>query len=151
MKMKDLKTSNITIEELQEKVRSKGWAASAIGSVVYFVLELFGYAPRYYCGVPYFEIGKNWGGLEMGWFFLICKNAGTHTKNHEIGHLIQNAEIGGLSMVWWSLCSCARYWARRIFKINTPYDSWWFEGNATSLGYEFAEKQKITNITNVGQ
>ena len=140
MKMKELKTSNITLDEFNKKVKSKGWALSAVGSVVYFVLKLIGYTPRYYCGIPYFEVGKGWGGVEMGWFFIVCKDWDTHLKNHEVGHLVQNAEVGGLSMLWWSLCSCARYWWREIFGAKTDYDAWWFEGNATALGDEFIKR-----------
>jgi hypothetical protein len=142
MKMKELKTSNITLKELKEKTITKGWATSVIGSIVYFVLGFLCCTPHYYFGIPYFEIGKGWGGVEMGWFFIVCKDNDTHLKNHEVGHLVQNAEVGGLSMVWWSLCSCVRYWWREIFGAKTTYDSWWFEGNATALGNEFINRIK---------
>lgn len=141
MKMKELKTSNITLKKLWEKSRSKGWALSAIGSVIYFILDVFGDMPCDYHGVPYYEIGKRWGGISLGWFFIAGSESDEHTKNHEVGHIVQNAEVGGLSMLGWSLCSFFRYWKYRIFGAKTPYDSWWFEGNATALGNEFIKRR----------
>jgi hypothetical protein len=142
MNMKNLKTSNLTLEQLRIQTKSKGWAASMIGNVVYKFLISLGILPYDYHGIPYFEIGYNWGGIEMGWFFITNKNPSVYLRNHEVGHIIQNAEIGGLRMVWWSFCSFVRYWCRKIFKIKTPYYSWWFEGNATALGDEFVERRK---------
>lgn len=130
--------------EIKHLQKTKGWALSLIGLIVYGVLRLLGQKPKDYKGIcPYFEIGKNWGGLEMGWFFICCKNCGDATKRHEVGHLVQTAAIGGLKMLGLSICSAVRYWWRRLFGANTPYDSWWFEGDATYLGNQYVKK--ITN------
>lgn len=128
----------MTPTELRKRQWTKGWALSFIGLIVYSVLRLFGQKPKEYKGIcPYFEIGKHWGGLEMGWFFICCKNCSDATKRHEVGHGIQNAAVGGLTMLAYSFGSAIRYWYRRIFNINTPYDSWFFEGDATRLGTEY--------------
>lgn len=57
----------MTPTELRKRQWTKGWTLSFIGLIVYGVLRLFGQKPKDYKGIcPYFEIGKNWGGLEMG-------------------------------------------------------------------------------------
>ena len=113
----------------------KGWALSTIGLILYCILRIFGQKPKDYMGIcPYFEIGHGWGGFAMGWFFVCSKSTGESTKMHEVGHGIQNAAVGGLTMVGYSLGSAARYWWRRIFGKKTDYDSWFFEGDATRLG-----------------
>ena len=45
-------------------------------------------------------------------------------------------------MLFLSLGSVARYWYREIFGITTPYDSWWFEGQATELGTKYVKIRK---------
>ena len=62
-------------DALKKRQKTKGWALSFVGLIVYGILRLFRCKPRDYLGIcPYFEIGKNWGGLEMGWFFICCKS-----------------------------------------------------------------------------
>lgn len=124
--------------ELRKRQWSKGWALSLVGLIVYGVLRLFMQKPKDYKGIcPYFELGQNWGGLEMGWFFICCKNCSDSTKRHEVGHGVENAAIGGITMLCLSIGSAARYWWRRIFGAKTAYDSWWFEGTATDLGNQY--------------
>lgn len=143
MKMKDLKTSDITLEQLDNTIMKKGWALSFIGTIVCFFLGLFEVMPKSYYGIPYFEIGKKrWGGVCLGFFFITNKDSSDATKNHEVGHMVQNAVIGGLPMIWYSIGSFVRWWKRKIFGAKTPYDSWWFEGNATALGDEFIARVK---------
>lgn len=136
----------MTPSELRKLQWKKGWALSFVGLIVYGVLRLLGYKPMDYKGIcPYFEVGKNWGGLEMGWFFICAKGSGDSIKRHEVGHSIQNAAVGGLKMVAYSIGSAARYWWREIFVAKTSYDSWFFEGDATRLGKEYVrniEEQK---------
>lgn len=136
----------MTPTELRKRQWTKGWALSFIGLIVYAVLRLFGQKPKDYKGIcSYFEIGKNWGGLEMGWFFICCKNCGDATKRHEVGHGIQNAAVGGLKMLAYSIGSAVRYWWREIFGAKTPYDSWFFEGDATRLGTEYVRNIEKEN------
>ena len=135
--------------ELRRRQFTKGWALSAVGGVVYGVLRLFGQKPKDFHGIcTYFTIGKSWGGLEFGWFFICAKNANDRTKMHEVGHGIQNAKIGGLKMLGLSIGSALRYWKREIFGATTPYDSWWFEGQATELGKLYTEKTIKEEQTN---
>ena len=129
--------------ELRKRQKRKGWALSFVGYIVYGVLRLFGQKTKDYEGIcPYFEVGNSWGGFSIGWFFVCCKDSGTSTKNHEVGHLIQNAAVGGLTMVAYSICSALRYWWHRISGTDTPYDSWFFEGDATRLGAQYVNNIK---------
>lgn len=144
LKNKDYqKILELSPTELKEFQKKKGWALYLIGTIVYKVLTVLGKKPKNYYNIcPYFEIGKNWGGLEMGWFFICCENSSDRLKNHEVGHGLQNANIGGITMLFLSICSAIRYWIREIFGTKTPYDSWWFEGQATSIGAEYVDKHK---------
>ena len=62
---------------------------TAIGLVVLLVTLPFGKFGIYH-GRIYKRIGKNWGGVELGCFFLCDKTAGEHTIAHEWGHGLQN-------------------------------------------------------------
>lgn len=120
-----------------------GRLLSSIGNAVYKVLCLCGYQPKQFYDIcPYFEIGQNWGGLSLGWFFICAKNSSERLKCHEIGHLIQNANSNGWDMLALSLGSVIRYWCREIFGAKTPYDAWWFEGQATELGTQYVQIRK---------
>ncbi len=129
--------------EIRRRQKTKGWALSFVGLIVYGVLRLFQFKPKDYHGIcPYFEIGKGWGGLEMGWFFICCRDASEHTKMHEVGHGIQNAAVGGVRMLILSIGSALRYWKRELFGAKTSYDSWWFEGQATEIGTKYVNSIK---------
>ena len=125
-------------DELHKRQWKKGWVLSFVGLIVYGTLRLFRQKLKDYKGIcPYFEIGKNWGGITMGWFFICCKNCGDSTKSHEVGHSIQNAAVGGFKMLAYSIGSVVRYWWRKIFGAKTSYDNWFFEGDATRFGIEY--------------
>lgn len=145
-KFENLSVEKLTLVQFDEDCIEKGWAMSFVGTIVFGILWLIGKRPKSYHGIcPYFEIGKNWGGVEMGWFFICAKNASEHVKNHEVGHIVQNALVGGLPTLIYSIGSFFRYWKREIFGAKTPYDSWWFEGQATELGTAFVNKVKGGN------
>lgn len=48
-------------------------------------------------------------------------------------------------MLCFSIGSALRYWARELFGAKTPYDSWWFEGQATELGTKYVNRIKETD------
>ena len=147
MKNKDftehLKMSPDELRKLQWK---NGWALSLVGLVVYVILRLFGQKPKSYHGIcPYFEIGYFWGGLEMGWFFICDKTSTDSVKMHEVGHGIQNAAVGGLTMIVYCIGSAIRYWWRELCGSVTDYDDWFFEGDATRIGTEYVQFIKSKN------
>lgn len=110
-----------------------GLPMSLVGLLVCGVLMCFRHKPKRYGHCYHIEIGKGWGGLNLGWFFLTNKGAGERTKNHELGHGYQNACIlGWVFPIFW-LISGARYWLKRCgAKFN--YYKWWFEAQANEIG-----------------
>lgn len=126
-----------------------GIVLSLLGCIAYLILIIAGFKPQRYNNCLYFEVGEDWGGLELGWVFIVNKNPSTHILNHELGHGYQNCYYGiffTVIFIW----SFLRYHYRNIVKkINPekklkPYDSIWFEGQATALGEKMVEKGKKT-------
>jgi hypothetical protein len=96
------------------------------------------------------EIGKSWGGAEIGPYCLVNKNPNQHILDHEFGHGLQNCYFGPF-MMFISLASAIRYWYREyLIKVKKKkyseipdYDDIWFEGTATYLGkhyHKFTDK-----------
>ena len=63
-----------------------------------------------YHGRLYKRIGKNWGGVELGCFFLCDDSCGEHTLQHECGHGLQNCLWGPLLPFVVCAPSAIRYW-----------------------------------------
>ena len=88
-----------------------GFIMTLIGSMVFIALRIAGYKPyRNQYGWA-FEIGENWGGVEIGPYCIVNKNPSQHTLDHEFGHALQNCYLGPY-MPFISLASAARYWYR---------------------------------------
>ena len=122
-----------------------GLPLTLIGLIVAMVLRICGYKPQKHGYCFYFEVGENWGGLELGIVFLTNKNPTTYIKNHEHGHAIQNCYFGFLMPFIVSIPSAIRYWYRRIRAVKglrneTSYYDIWFEAQASELGSELYEK-----------
>ena len=66
-----------------------GGLMSIVGLLVLLLTLPFGKFGVYH-GRLYKRIGKNWGGVELGCFFLCDETAGEHTLAHECGHGLQN-------------------------------------------------------------
>ena len=122
-----------------------GLPLTLAGSVVALALLLTGHKPKRWGYCWYFEIGRNWGGFEMGCFFVKDRTPSRHIMNHEHGHGIQNCYLGPFMPFVVCLPSSLRYWFRalrsRLFPQHKlkPYDSVWFEGQATRLGTQLME------------
>lgn len=88
----------------------------------------------------YIVIGHNWGGCSLGCFFFTSEEDFDYCKQHEHGHSIQNLWWGFLFPFVIGIPSGIRYqyfnWRAKHGKPNKPYDSIWFEGQATRLGKE---------------
>lgn len=116
-----------------------GIIMTLLGGLIALTLLIAGYKPKRWGHCWYFEVGENWGGLELGTIFLTCKNPSQHLRNHELGHGLQNCVYGPFMLVI-SLMSAIRYWYRELkyYRKNveppTDYDSAWYEGEATRLG-----------------
>ena len=123
-----------------------GLPMNLIGAGVALGLLCFGHKPKRYGWNFCFELPVNFG-LELGIFFIAPKNGSTHTKNHEVGHAVQNIYLGPLTIGVVSIPSAVRFWAREIKRkcgktITTKYDDIWFEGQATQTGFKFIEEIK---------
>lgn len=118
-----------------------GFPMTIIGLLVATLLMIAGYRPKRFGWSWYFEVGRHWGGLNLGLIFFCGKYASNVTKAHEYGHSFQNCKFG-LTMPILTLTSAARYWYYTIAedwlgKKLPDYDSWWFEKQATETGIHY--------------
>lgn len=128
-----------------------GLPMNIIGALVFAVLIVFGgKKPVKFHNCWYIEIGKNWGGLELGTFFLVDSSGYEETKYHEAGHALQNIVWGPLFPFVIGIPSAIRYWYFRLTpnKNHPSYDSIWFEGQATAWGrkYYSSEFNKVSEV-----
>lgn len=113
------------------------------GAVAAAALLATGHKPDHFGRCLHFSIGKGWGGGSLGVFIFTCKNPSKHLLEHEHGHSIQNCYYGPLMPFMVNLPSSTRYWYRRVLqkvrpdKKLPPYDSIWFEAEASRLGHEY--------------
>lgn len=91
-----------------------GLPLNIVGGLVALVLVIARKKPKRWGDCFYFEVGENWGGLELGIFFLTSKNPSIHTRNHEHGHAIQNCFFGVLMPFIVNIPSAIRYWLRKF-------------------------------------
>lgn len=94
------------------------------------------------CG---FITGRNWGGIEGGYFFVCDNSKDNYIAEHEFGHAIQNCILGPFMIPLVTLPSVIRYWYRRIqqkrgIDMKKEYDEIWFERQATDLGRIYSEQ-----------
>lgn len=114
------------------------------GLLTALVLMIAGYKPKRWGHCIYFEIGKHWGGFNLGMVFLRDTTSVQKSINdHELGHGIQNCYFGFLTPFLVTFPSIIRYWYQTILEKKgrqdklKPYDAIWFEGQATRAGSEF--------------
>lgn len=122
-----------------------GLPLTVVGGIVSAILLILGFKPKRFGWCWCFEIGENWGGIELGLAFITNKNAPHRLKAHEFGHGIQNCYFGPLMIPVICIPSVIRYWFRelqyKLGKTNLPdYDAIWFEGQATKLGLKYIDK-----------
>lgn len=94
-----------------------GLPMTLIGAIIALGLLISGHKPKHLGPTVYFEVGENWGGVELGGFFLCDKHSPLETKYHECGHSLQNMIWGPLMPFVVCLPSAARYW---LFNFNSP-------------------------------
>jgi hypothetical protein len=122
-----------------------GIVMTLIGCIASLILLIAGKKPKKNYYGWYFEILENWGGLELGCMCIVNRNPAQYTLDHEFGHAIQNCFFGPF-MIIITIWSAIRYWYREFLtkvKKKTdlpPYDSIWFEGQATKIG-EYYRKE----------
>ncbi len=115
-----------------------GILLTLIGCIISCVLVLLKYKPKQNMYGWYFEVGKSWGGLNIGPCSLVSANPSKHILQHEFGHSIQNCIFGPFIIPFITIPSICRYWYRELKNITTPsYDYAWFEGLATMFGERY--------------
>lgn len=119
-----------------------GFPMNIIGSIVAIGLLIVGKHPTCYGGCLCFTAGRDWGGVSFGLVMVVSDRSSELTKNHELGHAVQNAIYGVFMPFIVSIPSAIRYWYRRCRDPDTlpPYDSIWFEGQATKLGEKYRNR-----------
>ena len=124
-----------------------GLPLTLIGCLVAGVLRCLGYHPTR-VGYSYcFEVGENWGGLELGVFFITQKSSGQYLKFHEFGHGVQNCVYGLFMIPVICIPSAIRYWYRELrydrkgIIPKTDYYSIWFEKQASDWGLKNIEEE----------
>ncbi len=121
-----------------------GLPVTLAGALTAAVLLLTGRRPERWGYAWHFTVGRDWGGASIGPVFLTEANATDRLKNHEFGHSIQNCYFGPLMPLLVSIPSSLRYRLRLLQERRgrrdlPPYDSVWFEGQATRLGTAFMD------------
>lgn len=125
-----------------------GIVMSTIGLLV-ILFSLFFKRVRVYHGRLYAVWGKGWGGMALGCFFVCSTSCGEDTFAHECGHGLQNCIWGPLFPFIIGVPSMIRYWYREIKSRKErhiklpPYDSIWFEGQATRWGEKYVATDLI--------
>ena len=89
-----------------------GILMTLIGTTVALVLLISKHKPIKNGYGWYFEIGENWGGVNLGMFTITSKNPSLHVLQHEFGHSIQNCILGILYIPLVAIPSAIRYWYR---------------------------------------
>ncbi|WP_338470801.1 hypothetical protein R4Z10_18790 [Niallia sp. XMNu-256] len=122
-----------------------GIPLNALGAMIAIVLILKGHQPKRFGHGIYFEIGRNWGGVNFGGFFFVQKNASQTLKSHEYGHCFQNMMLGILMPFAVNIPSAIRYhyrnYQRKQGKALPPYDDFWCEKWATKLGEKHCKEK----------
>lgn len=95
-----------------------GIVMTLVGAIISLVLICIGKKPKKFGWDIYFAVGKNWGGLELGPFFLVDEDEDFETLCHEHGHGFQNIIMGPFFPLVVGLRSGARYWLREM-------KTWW--------------------------
>jgi len=113
-----------------------------IGCLAALFLLIIGKKPYRLKHTFCFAFGKGWGGLTLGAVVIVAGDSSLSVLFHEYGHTVQNLIFGPFEL-FIGIASAARYWYREIKRKRDPacylppYDSIWFEGQATRLGLKF--------------
>ena len=139
--------ADLTDREFYLRSFTWGLPGNLGGAILSLGMLVTGHRPKRFGNCVQFEVGRNWGGGSLGIFLFTCRNATRRLKEHEHGHSIQNCYYGPLMPFLVNIPSSTRYWYRKaVCALNPqkklpPYDSIWFEEEATRLGSEFMKNR----------
>ena len=127
-----------------------GFLMSFIGLIVIGSIKLWCFLTKKDCPLKtwgyskYLNVGRSWGGLEFGMWFLTDSSDGRYVKNHELGHGVQNCFWGPLTLFVIFLPSAIRYW---IFNFKTIKSKYTFAGVLTLIAWMLATSFLIVGLT----
>ena len=113
-----------------------GLPVTLAGCVAALAVRIAGYGCSRFGYCYLFRIGRGWGGFSLGIFIFASEDLDERLLWHEHGHGVQNCIFGPAMLFVVSIPSVVRYWYRRLSKKKThrPYESAWFEAQATKKG-----------------
>ena len=85
-----------------------GLPFTMLGLIAALALRLGGHKPKKHGYCYYFEVGENWGGINLGLFFIVNKGSSAAIRDHEHGHAVQNCYLGPLMLVLVAIPSLLR-------------------------------------------
>lgn len=98
-----------------------GLPMTLIGSITMLIMLITKHEMGNFNGRFYTKVGKNWGGLELGCFFLTDTSPTLHIKQHESGHGIQNIVLGPFMLFVVCIPSAIRYWVMEMEDYKTKW------------------------------
>lgn len=122
-----------------------GLLMNIIGLITALFMLIIGKTPYRVGHTFMFYFGKGWGGLTLGAVIIVAGDSSLSVLFHEYGHTVQNLIFGPFEL-FIGIASAARYWYREIKRKRDParslppYDSIWFEGQATRLGKKYLRR-----------
>lgn len=137
------KAAHISDREFYLRSFTWGLPCNIGGSAVALALLAAGRKPHKYGKCIQFDVGNLWGGGSLGIFMFTGKNVPERIKAHEHGHSIQNCYYGPFMPLLVNVPSSSRFWYRKAAeklcpgRKLPPYDSAWFEAEASALGREY--------------
>ena len=117
-----------------------GIPMNLIGALVALGLHIGGKRPTRHGLCWCYIVGRGWGGVSLGLVMIVAETSNhDDTKNHEHGHAWQNALYGVFFPFVVAIPSAIRYWYREKQDPLSlpPYDSIWFEKQATEWGEQY--------------
>lgn len=123
-----------------------GLPVTISGCIIALLFLITGHKPKRFGYCFRFESKRLKGGCSAGVFIFSKKDPSSHLLCHEHGHGVQNCLYGPLMPFLVSIPSSTRYHYRNLkYRITrkpnkTPYESIWFESQATKLGKWFENK-----------
>jgi len=116
-----------------------GLPLTLAGLLVSLVLLAAGLRPKRWKWAWYFELGSDWGGVNLGPCFIVDRESTPFLRDHEFGHSVQNCMYGPFMIFIVSLPSAARWWWFRWYerfgqKPPVGYYDAWFERSANEIG-----------------
>lgn len=98
-----------------------GIVMTIIGALAVLVLLITGHKIEKFNNRLYIKVGKRWGGVSLGCFFLTDSYPTLHIKQHESGHGIQNIILGPFMPFVVCFPSAIRYWVMEMRDYRTKW------------------------------